>query len=207
MIPRVRSMAGMSDDALRILANLIRYGTVASIDVDAARVTVKTGGVITKPLPWLSPRAGRVRSWNPPSLGEQVMVLSPNGDLAAGVAFPALFSNAMSKPDEATADNVVVAFGDGAVLLYDMANHLLKASLPAGGRVEAIAPDGFKLTGDVDIEGKLHVSDAVTLDSTLHASSDVTSDSDVKAGSISLKNHPHDKVQPGSGVSGKPVAS
>lgn len=207
MIPRVRSMAGMSDDALRILANLIRYGTVASIDVDAARVTVKTGGVVTKPLPWVTPRAGRVRTWNPPSLGEQVLVLSPNGDLAAGVVLSSLFCNALAKPDGATADNVMVAFGDGAVMLYDMASHLLKVTLPAGGRVEAAAPDGFKLIGDVDVEGKLHVSDAVTLDSTLHASSDVTSDSDVKAGSISLKNHPHDKVQPGSGVSGKPVAS
>jgi len=200
-------MAGMLDDSPRTLANLIRYGTVASIDVDAARVTVKTGGVTTKPLPWLSSRAGRVRAWNPPSLGEQVMVISPNGDLAAGVAFPALFSNAMPKPADATADNVVVAFADGAVLLYDMAAHLLKASLPAGGRVEAIAPDGFKLTGDVDIEGKLHVSDAVTLDSTLHADGNITSDADVKAGNISLINHPHDKVQPGTGVSGKPVAS
>lgn len=200
-------MAGMLDDSPRTLANLIRYGTVASIDVDAARVTVKTGGVTTKPLPWLSSRAGRVRAWNPPSLGEQVMVISPNGDLAAGVAFPALFSNAMPKPADATADNVVVAFADGAVLLYDMAAHLLKASLPAGGRVEAVAPDGFKLTGDVDIEGKLHVSDAVTLDSTLHADSNITSDADVKAGNISLTNHPHDKVQPGTGVSGKPVAS
>lgn len=203
----VRSMAGMHDDTLRILANLIRYGTVASIDADAARVTVKTGGVVTKPLPWLSTRAGRVRAWNPPSVGEQVMVLSPNGDLAAGVAFPALFSNALPKPDDATADNVVVAFDDGAVLLYDMATHLLKASLPAGGRVEAIAPGGFKLTGDVDIDGKLHVSDAVTLDNTLHADQDITSDGDVKAGSINLTNHVHDKVQPGPAVSGKPVAS
>jgi phage baseplate assembly protein V len=200
-------MAGMLDDALRILANLIRYGTVATVDVDIQRVTIKTGGVTTKPLPWITPRAGRVRIWNPPSIGEQVMVVSPNGDLAAGVAMPALFSNALPKPDDANADNVVMAFGDGAVLLYDMATHLLKASLPAGGRVEAIAPDGFKLTGDVDIAGKLHVSEAVTFDSTLHADSDITTDADVKAGPISLKNHPHDKVQPGSGISGKPVAS
>lgn len=200
-------MAGMFDDALRILTNLVRYGTVASIDVDAQRVTVKTGGVFTKPLPWITPRAGRVRVWNPPSIGEQVMVVSPNGDLAAGVALPSLFSNALARPEGATEDNVMVAFGDGAVLLYDMASHLLKVTLPAGGRVEAAAPDGFKLVGDVDVEGKLHVSDTVTLDSTLHAASDISSDSDVKASGISLKNHPHDKVQPGSGVSGKPVAS
>jgi phage baseplate assembly protein V len=200
-------MAGMSDDVLQILANLFRYGTVQAVDVDSKRVTVKVGGVNTKPLPWVTWRAGRVRTWSPPSVGEQVMVLSPNGDLAAGVALPSLFSNANDKPDGATADNVIVGFGDGAVLLYDMASHLLRVTLPAGGRIEASAPDGFKLTGDVDIAGKLHVSDAVTVDSTLHASKDVSSDADVKAGNISLTNHPHDKVQPGPGLSGKPVAA
>jgi phage baseplate assembly protein V len=196
-------MTGMSDDVLRILTNLIRYGTVSA--VVGKRVRVKVGGNTTAPLPWLTGRAGKTKSWSPPDMGEQVIVLSPNGNLAAAVVLPSLFSSANDIPTDANPDNVLLAFGDGAVLLYDAAAHLLKGTLPAGGKVELTAPDGFTLRGDVDVDGKLHVSKEVTVDSTLHASETITSNSDVKAGNISLVNHPHDKVQPGSGVSGKPV--
>jgi phage baseplate assembly protein V len=186
------------------LVNLIRYGTVQSVDIDRARVTVAVGGLTTKPIPWIAARAGAVRTWSPPSRGEQVLVLSPGGNLGAGVALTGIFYDQCAKPADGTADNVLLAFGDGAVLLYDHVAHLLKGTLPAGGHVELTAPGGFRLVGDIDIDGKLHVTQAVTCDATVRAAQDITSDADVKAGDISLRNHPHDKVQPGSGVSGKP---
>lgn len=196
-------MAGMSDDILRQLANLIRFGTVHT--VAGKRVQVKIGGLLTRPLPWVSPRAGKTKSWSPPDIGEQVMVLSPNGDLGAGVAVGGIFCDAFDIPEDAHANTVVMAFGDGAVLLYDSAAHALKATLPADGRVAVTAPGGFTLTGNVTIDGELSVSQAATFKQTVHARQTITSDADVKAGSISLTNHPHDKVQPGGGVSGKPL--
>jgi len=186
------------------LVNLIRYGTVATVDVATARVVVSVGGLTTKPIPWLAPRAGAMRTWSPPSPGEQVLVLSPGGNLGAAVALTGLFYEAFTKPHDATADNVVIAFGDGAVLLYDQAAHLLKGALPADGRVELTAPRGFRLVGNVDVDGQLHVMQAARFDATLHTAQDITSDGDVKAADISLRNHPHDKIQPGSGMSGKP---
>ena len=186
------------------LVNLIRYGTVATVDVTSARVVVSVGGLMTKPIPWLAPRAGAMRTWSPPSPGEQVLVLAPGGNLGAAVALTGIFYDTFAIPDGATADNVVIAFGDGAVLLYDQAAHLLKGALPAGGRVELTAPGGFHLVGDVDVDGQLHVTQAAHFDATLHTEQDITSDGDVKAGDISLRNHPHDKIQPGSGMSGKP---
>jgi len=186
------------------LVNLIRYGTVATVDVATARVVVSVGGLTTKPIPWLAPRAGATRAWSPPSPGEQVLVLSPGGNLGAAVALTGIFYDAFAKPDGATADNVVIAFGDGAVLLYDQAAHQLKGTLPAGGQVELTAPGGFHLVGDVAVDGTLHVTQAATFDATLHTAQDITSDADVKAGPISLLNHPHDKVQAGPYLSGKP---
>jgi len=196
-------MSGMSDDILRKLANLIRFGTVHAIA--GKRVQVKIGGLLTRPLPWVSTRAGKTKSWSPPDIGEQVMVLSPNGDMGAAVAIGGIFCDAYDIPDDANANTVVIAFGDGAVVLYDQAAHLLKATLPAEGRVSVTAPGGFTLTGDVDIDGQLSVSHAATFEQTVHAIQAITSDADVKAGTISLTNHPHDKVQPGSGISGKPL--
>jgi len=186
------------------LVNLIRYGTIATVDAAAARVVVSVGGLTTKPIPWLAPRAGATRTWSPPSPGEQVLVLSPGGNLGAAVALAGIFYDTFAIPDGATTDNVLIAFGDGAVLLYDQAVHLLKGTLPAGGRVELTAPGGFRLIGDVDVDGAFHVTQAATFDATLHTTQGITSDTDVKAGEISLRNHPHGQVQPGGGVSGKP---
>ena len=194
-------MQRMHGDAL---VNLIRYGTVRSVDVSRARVTVAVGDLTTKPIPWMAPRAGATRTWSPPSPGEQVLVLSPGGNLSAAIALTGIFYNGYPKPADGTADNVLLAFGDGAVLLYDHVTHLLKGTLPTGGRVELAAPGGFRLVGDVDVDGALHVTHPATFDQTLHASQDITSDTDVKAGDISLRNHPHDKVQSGPYLSGKP---
>lgn len=186
------------------LVNMIRYGTVQSVDIDRARVTVAVGGLITKPIPWIAARAGAIRTWSPPSHGEQVLVLSPGGNLGAGVALTGIFYDQCAKPTDGTADNVLIAFGDGAVLVYDHVAHVLKTTLPDGGRVELTAPGGFRLIGDIDVDGKLHVTQAATFDAALHVAQGITSDADVKAGDISLRNHPHDKVQPGSGVTGQP---
>lgn len=196
-------MASMSDDILRKLANLIRFGTVQT--VAGKRVQVKIGGLLTRPIAWVSARAGKTKSWSPPDIGEQVMVLSPNGDLGAAVAIGGIFCDAYDIPDEANANNVVMIFGDGALLLYDQATHLLKGTLPDGGRVEITAPAGFKFTGHVDIDGALSVSKSATFKQSVHASQDITSDADVKAGTISLTNHPHGLVKAGTDTSGKPL--
>lgn len=199
----VRSMLGMSDDILRQLANLIRFGTVYA--VAGKRVQVQVGGLLTRPLPWVSTRAGKTKSWSPPDIGEQVIVLSPNGDLGAGVVLGGIFCDAHDIPMEANAHTVVMAFGDGAVLLYDQAAHLLKGALPATGRIEITAPGGFTFTGDVDIDGHLSVSHAATFEQTVHANQAITSDADVKAGGISLTNHAHGLVKSGTETSGKPL--
>lgn len=193
----------MSDDILRQLANLIRFGTIQT--VASKRVQVQVGGLLTRPIPWVSPRAGKTKSWSPPDIGEQVMVLSPNGDLGASVAIGGIFCDAYDIPAEANANTVVMAFGDGAVLLYDQAAHLLKATLPADGRVAMTASGGFTLTGNVTIDGELSVSQAAIFQQTVHANQAITSDVDLKAGAISLTNHAHGLVKSGTETSGKPL--
>lgn len=148
-------MLGMRDDTPLNLINLIRFGTVLSVDADSARAVVRVGDLPTKPLPWLSARAGASRTWSPPTVGEQVLVLSPNGNLSAGVVLTGIYSSHYPRPDQATADNVLISFSDGATLLYDQAAHQLKAALPAGGTVDITAPAG------VTVHGSLTVSENV----------------------------------------------
>ena len=70
------------------LANLIRTGTV--VEIIGTKVKIKTGCIITKPLAYLTHRAGDCVTWWSPSVGEQVLILSPCGELNNGLVLPAI---------------------------------------------------------------------------------------------------------------------
>ena len=114
----------------RLVANLIRVGTVSDVDYAKARIRVQIAEIKTDWLPWIEARAGGDVSWWAPETGEQVMVLSPGGDTAQAVALPALFRAAAPPPAD-TADKRKVTFADGASVEYDRAAHLLTVDLAA----------------------------------------------------------------------------
>lgn len=75
----------------RKLANIVRIGLVKEIDYENARVRVQIGEFLTDYLPWITSRAGKDKTWTPPSVDEQVLVLSPLGELSLGVVLPAIY--------------------------------------------------------------------------------------------------------------------
>lgn len=167
------------------MGDMIRLGTVAAVDLAAARCTVQTGDILTDWIPWLAPRAGATRIWSPPSVGEQVLLLSAEGSAESAVALLGIYSDAKPAPDNSL--NELIRFSDGAQISYDPAAHALVATLPAGGTAAITAPGGITITGDVLVNGKL------------------TATNDVLAGSISLKTHKHGGVQAGGAQTGVPV--
>jgi phage baseplate assembly protein V len=174
------------------VSELIRLGTIASVDLAARRCTVRYGdeddeggGATTPPIRWLAPRCGKTRVWSPPSEDEQVVLLCPDGQLAAAIALMGIEQDAFPLSGNDTTE--FVEFEDGARLSYDPVAHALTAVLPAGGTALIEAPGGMKIKGDVEVEGKL------------------TASQDVLAGNISLKNHKHSGVQAGAAQSGAPV--
>ncbi len=182
----VHAMTANPSDIQRLVGDIIRPGLVASVDLaaDPPTCTVEIGDMITGPLPFFTLRAGRVRIWSPPGVGEQVVLLCPEGDTNSGIVLPALFCDAFPPPSRSP-DLAMVAFDDGSALSYDMAAHHLVIAL-AGGSAAIDAPGGITINGNVAITGKLTASD------------------DVMAGGVSLKSHKHGSVQPGSGQSGGP---
>jgi len=78
----------------RRLENLLRPGTVAEVDHARALCRVRVGGLLTGWLPWFTRRAGSTSEWDPVSIGEQCLVLSPGGDPAAGYVLVGLYSAA-----------------------------------------------------------------------------------------------------------------
>lgn len=95
---------------LRRLDNLIRLGKITEVKGNQARV--KTGNNITPFCLWLTQRAGGDATWWAPSVGEQVVLLSPGGDLAQAVILPALNQNAFPPPSTDPAVHVT-RFKDG----------------------------------------------------------------------------------------------
>lgn len=200
-----RQHAGMDAlaDLSRRLANLIRLGTIAEVDYAAKRCTVKTGDLLTAPLPWIAMRAGdAVTAWAP-SIGEQVVLLSPSGDPSAAVALPAIYSDSFPCPEGGDTAKVTL-YPDGACITYDPATHQLDALLPEGGKANVTAPGGLHITGDTTITGKLHATDTATFDASVTVGDKLTAQTDVVGGGISLKSHKTTGVQPGSGLSGGP---
>lgn len=185
-------------DIQRLVGDLVRPGLIASVDHAAKRCTVEIGDLETGPLPWLAFRAGRLRIWSPPSVGEQCVLLCAEGDTNAGIVLPGLYCDAFDAPDSSP-DIIKLEFEDGTAISYDMAAHALAISLASGGTATINAPGGVTITGDVSIVGKVSIEGDTDLTGKLTASEDV-----IAAGK-SLKSHMHSAVQPGSGQSGAPV--
>lgn len=195
---RPRHGPPMIADAEQMTGEVVQLGVIASVDAATASCTVKIGDLTTGDLPWLAARAGAVRAWSPPSVGEQVVVLAPEGDLENGVVLLALYSNARAAPAQ-DPQIVHLEFEDGAIIRYDQSSHALQVSLPADATATIEAPGGVTITGDVTITGQLSVSEDVAVAGTL------TADDDVIGGGKSLKTHKHSAVAAGTAQSGPPV--
>ena len=178
-------MASTSDPE-HLTGDVLRLGVVAAVDPGGATCMVESGGVVAGPLPWVAWRAGGLRVWAPPSVGEQCLVLSPEGDLGNGIVLPGLYCDAFPAPSDQP-DLVCFAFADGAWIGYDPVRHALAVTLPAGGTAALDVPGGLTIHGDVTVNG------------TLTASGDVVGEG------VSLKGHRHSGVQGGSGQTGGPV--
>jgi phage baseplate assembly protein V len=168
------------------IGNMLRYGRIASVDLSAGRITVAVGEIETQPIRWATGGSGGTRVWSRPKIGEQVVLLCPDGDITGAFAMRGLDCDAF--PPLGDPDRELVEFEDGATIGYDPDAHALAVVLPAGAIVSIVAPGGVTIDTDVRITGDLIV------------------DKDVKAAGVSLRHHQHLQVQPGQGVSGEPKA-
>lgn len=156
-----RSISGMNiADLARLIENIVRLGTIAEVQMQPPRVKVKSGTLTTTWLPWLALRAGADREWDPPTTGEQVVLLSPSGHLAQGLVLTGLFSDLI--PANGDRDGLHRrTYRDGAVIEYDSIAKHLRATLPGTAEVTAVGDisitSGGKIqiaaTGDVVITG------------------------------------------------------
>ena len=182
----------------RRLENLIRIGIVAEVDHAARRVRVDSGGLQTDWLKWCAGRAGATRTWSPPTVGEQVMILSPSGELANGIVMPSIYSDSLDTPSDDS--NLHIAeFPDGARITYNHATGALTASgiqtatIQAEQRVTIDCP-ATRITGTLEVDELVIAHAGVTNDGGV-----------IQSHGIVLDSHRHSGVQPSNGNSGGPL--
>ncbi|MFA5688572.1 MAG: phage baseplate assembly protein V [Kiritimatiellales bacterium] len=174
-------------DALRRIANVVQVGTVESVDTKNARARVKLGEITTAPLPWCTPRQGKKRVWNPLTAGEQVLVVSHNGDPAQGIIVASLGSTKNPAGDNSE-DIFKVIYADGSFVQFDLGTSEMQieckgpasvraksltaiadesAEIIAGARCELTAPE-TTVTGNVTFAGAVIFSGNVTIAGSLN---------------------------------------
>ena len=181
----------------RMLENLIRFGTIAETQMNPPRVRVKTGELLTGWLPWIALRAGADVDWDPPTVDEQVILFSPSGQLANGIALTGIYSTA----HPANGDREGLhrrTYRDGTVIEYDSVAHHLNAVLADGGTTNLVSSGGITIVGPITHQGDYTQTGNQTITGT------VTVSDDVLAAGISLVKHTHGGVMPGGSVTGAP---
>lgn len=174
----------------RQLENLLRFGTIAEVQYQPPRVRVRSGNLLTAWLPWLALRAGDSQSWDPPTVDEQCLLLSPSGHTGNGVALVGLPSD----QHPANGDRPGLhrrTYPDGAVIEYDSAAHRLRATLPDGGITDLISSGGINITGPIHHQGDYTQKGNYTQQGDQAITGQVTASVDVIAAGVSLVKHEH----------------
>jgi phage baseplate assembly protein V len=114
-------------DLCRRVANLIRIGKVA--EVDGAQVKVQIGKVKTNWLPIVS-TAGDTSMWIPITVGEQVAVISPYGEMAQSFVLRAIHYNKYAAPENKSDISVKTK---------------VNVKAESDGKLEALFKNGFEL--------------------------------------------------------------
>ena len=169
-------------DVIRRLENMHRFGLIADVDHALARVKVQSGAILTDWLPFAAMRAGTTKTWSPPTVGEQCLIISLSGELTTALVIVGIYT-ANSAPSQ-NPDEHVVEFADGARFVYNQATSDLSVS---GVQTINITCPQTTMVGDVKVDGKIE------------------STGDQIASGISQINHPHEGVTPGPAKTGKPT--
>lgn len=129
----------------RRLANVASIGVVTAVNPGAAMVRVRIGDLDSPEIPVLQLSAGGKQFWWMPTVGEQVAVLAPGGDIARAVSIGSIYQgNAPS--------------ADGAEPRINL----------AGGHM--VIDGDVTITGNVVIRGTLHIDGLTTCDTDVVAS-------------------------------------
>jgi phage baseplate assembly protein V len=150
-------MADAGFDLARIgqwIANLIRFGTVVAVSGDHEHASVSFApGQRTAMLPVFAATAGHVRHHRPIKVGEQVAVLSPNGELGGGAILRGLHSVDNPQPSTGGTEDVLT-YPDGTRLSYDWQAHRLDLDVKGEVAITVNGPATVQVQGPLTVRAR-----------------------------------------------------
>jgi phage baseplate assembly protein gpV len=162
-------------DADRRIAGLVELGSVTASDAAHNSCDVDLGGLLLSGVAVSQLRSGLVKVQWVPSVGEQVLVASPGGDLSRAIIV-----------------------GSVPTSLAMVAADLLHPTMDLGGATLVVRNGQIEITGPVLVTGNVTVTGDVSV------TGKVTASVDVVGSGKSLKDHRHTGVAAGSAVTGAP---
>lgn len=168
-------------DIERRLSNVLLMGVIVDADYERALVKVAAGTLETGWLCWITTRAGNDIDYWAPEIGEQVMVMSPTGDVERGVVMPAIYQNKFPATDQRETLRRI-RFSDGADFSYDREANKLNISLPQGATTALVSEGGVEITGATTINGE------TTVNGTLHVTGNISAGENVIDSTRSMKD-------------------
>lgn len=199
----------------RLLNNIIRLGVVTEVKHDRpSYVRVETGDLTTNWIPFLTHRAGNVKTWSPPSVGEQVILISPAGDLVSAIAMSGLYSDNLPEPSSSPNEHVI-SYPDGAVVKYDHGSGAMSIegiktlTVNASEKIEMICPEN-KVVGKLTVTGLLEYKSGMTGSGGSAGQTSITgnithTDGELSSNGVVLDSHKHSGVRSGSDDTGEPI--
>lgn len=170
---------------------MIRYGTVSIVNYKTGRVKVEYEdiGEQSDELIVFQGRNKGKSDYSMPAIGEHgLCLIVDNGD--TGYYLGAGFNNKFPVMEDAGKGKFLSIYSDGTKIIYD--ENTSKLFIDCKKDIEIICPQ-ISITGNIKIKGN------IDLDGKMDSTGDVT------AGGVSLINHQHSGITPGSGQTGKPV--
>lgn len=97
LMDRIENLESQVNSLHRKMNNTLREGRVKEVDGGSGMAIVDAQGIETTQIPWLQ-RSGSIQDWDPPAVGERIILLSPNGDPGRGLILPGGYSDQYSQP-------------------------------------------------------------------------------------------------------------
>lgn len=206
----------------------LRFGKVVGVSGGAARVQLEDGqGMVTAPLPTLQRRVLKDQEIKLPDDGEPVACLFAGQGMEAGVMLGAVYSQATPDPDQERQVEFS-RYSDGTVIFYDREAHKFYADIKGDVDLKTTGTATVKAEKEILAESLVNITlraPTITLagllrctdkdgkpgsgtllgDYRIEQGSLEVPDGDVIAGLISLLQHLHKGVQPGSSTTQEPV--
>lgn len=124
-------MTQTTSDLIRLLHNVLCFGTIAEVDHAGRQLRLDLSGRLTGWLPYPAEIGANFIRWRPLRIGTQVLAACPSGNPANAVIVQILYTDALPPPADAGHLDVI-QFGDGTVIRHDS----------QAKRTEMISPDG-----------------------------------------------------------------